>query len=132
MLRDALKTDGWNVRCVARNELGMQIAASHRPDIVVLDVSKPEYAPEAVATGLRIHYGPTLPILAMATVPRREIARRIGAYEFLQKPFELDRLLGLLERGIALTNHSEQLRVHSEEALDRLRRLRIVRPTDQF
>ena len=97
LLREALLTEGWSVRCAARDEAALHIAALRRPDVVMLDVSKPEFAPEAVAAGLRIHYGPQLPILATSTIPQPAIITRIGAFGFLQKPFEIDRLLSLLE-----------------------------------
>jgi DNA-binding response OmpR family regulator len=128
LLREALGSEGWTVRCAARGEMAMQLAALRRPDVVLLDVSKPDFAPEAVATGLRIHYGPELPILAMSTAPEPEISNRIGAYSFLQKPFEMDRLFTLLERGLHLAEHSALLRAHSDEALARLRHLRVLPP----
>ena len=62
----------------------MQLAVAVRPDVVLLDVSRPEFAPEAVAAGLRIHYGPDLPILATAGLRDRGLMRRIGAYEFVE------------------------------------------------
>lgn len=130
MLREALTSEGWLVRAAARSEMAMQLAALRRPDVVLLDVSNPAFAPDALATGLRIHYGPNLPILATATSAAPEISRRIGAYGFLEKPFEIDKLLRLLNRGISLTEHSARLRSSSIEALERLRRLRVVRPDE--
>ncbi len=130
LLREALLTDGWSVRCAARNEAALHIAALRRPDVVLLDVSKPDFAPEAVAAGLRIHYGPQLPILATSVIPQPEIITRIGAFGFLQKPFEIDRLLSLLERGLALSERASRLRAHSDAALDRIRYLRGLRPLD--
>ena len=106
--------------------MAMQLAVLRRPDVVLLDVSKPEFAPEALATGLRIHYGPNLPILATSTASQPEIVGRIGAYEFLQKPFDMDHLFTLLARGVTLSDRSARLRAHSEQARDRLRHLRLI------
>jgi two-component system, OmpR family, KDP operon response regulator KdpE len=128
VLREALSSEGWLVRTAARNEMAMQLASLRRPDVVLLDVSKPSFAPSALATGLRIHYGPGLPILATSTTPAPDVSRQIGAYGFLQKPFELDNLMRLLDRGLSLAHRSEQLRLHSDDALARLRRLRVIRP----
>lgn len=128
LFSEALSTKGWTVRCSARAETAMQMATARRPDVVLLDVSQPENAAEAVAAGLRIHYGPELPILATATVPRPGLVERIGAYGFLRKPFEIDRLLGLMERGRGLAERSEQLRIDSSAALERIRQLRSVNP----
>jgi FixJ family two-component response regulator len=41
-----------------------------------------------------------LPILAVSASPEEAIAARIGAYEFLPKPFELGDLLDAMERGV--------------------------------
>ncbi|HLY67010.1 MAG TPA: response regulator [Chloroflexota bacterium] len=125
-LRDALSTEGWTVRCSARSETAFNLSVLRRPDMVLLDVSEPVYAPEAVAAGLRIHYGPQLPILAIAARRRPDVVDRIGAYSFLRKPFELERLLRLMERGQRLSERSAELRSHSESALERMRRLRLL------
>lgn len=46
-----------------------------------------------------MHYGPSLPILATVMSPRPELVRRVGAYDFLAKPLELNNLFRLLARG---------------------------------
>lgn len=127
LLSEALSSEGWTVRASGRSESAMLLAILRRPDVVLLDVSQPEYAPEAVAAGLRIHYGPELPILATATIPQPALVKRIGAYEFLPKPFELDRLLVLLEHGQLLAERSARLRYDSDRALERMRRLRVLK-----
>lgn len=65
-----------------------------------------------------------MPILATATVPSPELVSRIGAYGFVPKPFELERLLWLMERGRHLSDKSAQLRERSELALERMRQVR--------
>jgi two-component system NtrC family response regulator len=130
LMGDVLTDEGWDVRSAARNDAGLHIASLSAPDLVLLDVSQPEYAPEAVATGLRIHFGPTLPILAMATTPQPELVRRIGAYDFLLKPFELSHLLKLMDHGNELILRSARLRSHSDQALSRIRHLRLLGPFD--
>ena len=104
---------------------------NQRPDVVLLDVSAPECTPEAMAAGLRIHYGPNLPILATAAVRTPELLRRIGAYDFVAKPLDLTHLFRLMERGQLLSERSARLRAHSESALDRMRRLLLLRPLEQ-
>lgn len=130
MLREALTSEGWLVRTAGRSELAMQLAVLRRPDVVLLDVSNPSFAPDALAAGLRIHYGPDLPILATSTSAAPEISQRIGAYGFLEKPFELDKLMRLLRRGVSLTEHSARLRERSNDALANLRKLRVIRPDE--
>jgi FixJ family two-component response regulator len=64
----------------------------------------------------------------MAREPEPEISERIGAFCFLEKPFRLQRLLHLLERGTELSQRSAALRAHSDEALGRIRYVRVVGP----
>ncbi|HLG73523.1 MAG TPA: response regulator [Chloroflexota bacterium] len=128
VLRRSLSAEGWNVLSCARNEAAVHLSLLRRPDLVLLDISEPEYAPEAVATGLRIHYGPDLPILAMAAAPQPELMRRIGACGFVPKPLNVQRLVRIMERAQDLADRSTRLRAHSEVALDQIRHLRLLRP----
>src|SRR5579872_7195995 len=81
-LKQSLATEGWQVRCAPRSSMAMQLLVLRRPDLVLLDVSPPNGAPEALAAGLHIHYG-NLPILAIGDAPNPGLTRRIGAFEFL-------------------------------------------------
>ncbi len=125
-LSDTLSDQGWLVRASARSKVAEHLELGSQPDLVLLDVSLPEYAPEAVAAGLRIHYGPRLPILALARSPQAQLVQRIGAYAFLRKPVEMNNLQRLLYRVQELTERSARLRAHSEAALEHIRRLRVV------
>jgi DNA-binding NtrC family response regulator len=127
LFSDTLSDQGWTVHASQRSELAMHLVRVRQPDLVVLDVSLPEYASEAVAAGLHIHYGPLLPILATARARPPELLRRIGAYGFLQKPLDMNKLFSLMERGAALADRSARLRAHSTSALQRIHQLRLIR-----
>jgi CheY-like chemotaxis protein len=76
-------------------------AAEQRPALVILDITLPIVNGFGVADALRERYG-TVPILAItADGGAVRKARRVGAYAFLRKPFELDDLLRMVERGLS-------------------------------
>ncbi len=127
-LADTLSDEGWLVRASARSEVAEHLGLDPKPDMVLLDVSLPEYASEAVATGLRIHYGPLLPILVLAKAPQANVVQRIDAYAVLRKPVDVANLQRLLHRVENVIERSARLRAHSEVALEHMRRLRVLRP----
>jgi len=64
-------------------------------------VTLPVLASDVVAARLR-QLGPdALPVLVITADGRAsEKARALGAYAYLQKPFDIDRLVDLVERGL--------------------------------
>ena len=72
-----------------------------RPSLVLLDLSMPVVGGEAVATALRSSYGERVPIIAMsAGADAAVIADRLGAWEFLRKPFDLAELLDMVQHAL--------------------------------
>jgi DNA-binding response OmpR family regulator len=98
----------------------MQYAREHRPWMVVLDMHLPNLQGEAVATALRIEFGQALPILAMSASNEMRAAEKLGAFCYLQKPFEVDDFVAQVRRGLDIAERVEQLRQGSTEAHERL------------
>jgi DNA-binding response OmpR family regulator len=80
----------------------LQLARERMPNLLILDISRPTATPEALAAGLRIAYGPALPILAMSTDEGSGRAAAIQAYALLKKPFDVSELLRLVRYGLTL------------------------------
>jgi two-component system response regulator MprA len=98
----ALEDEGFAVEAAADGQAALELAASRRPDLVLLDITLPRLDGYAVARALRGEHGPALPILAItADGQAPEKARRVGAYAFVRKPFELDELLAAVRAGLA-------------------------------
>jgi CheY-like chemotaxis protein len=97
----ALEDEGLTVVAAENGELAVSEATRARPSLVVLDVSLPVLASDVVAARLR-QLGPDdLPVLVITADGRAsEKARALGAYAYLQKPFDIDRLVDLVERGL--------------------------------
>lgn len=101
LARVALETQaGWEVRCTASGAEAVALAASERPDAVLLDVEMPELDGPATVAALRAEPACTgLPIVFLtAHDDPDELAglRALGVAGVLAKPFEIDALAGQL------------------------------------
>ncbi len=100
-IRLTLEDEGFDVDTAADGAQALQQARRRRPALVVLDMRLPAADGAAVAGGLRAILGKPPPILLISADDRGESkARRIGAYAFLPKPFDLDNLLSLIRHGL--------------------------------
>jgi DNA-binding response OmpR family regulator len=96
----ALEDEGYAVSTAADGEEAVEAAARQRPDLVVLDMGLPRLDGQGVATELRRLYG-EIPILLITADGRAgEKAARMGAYDYLRKPFELDELVSSIEERL--------------------------------
>ncbi len=101
-LRDVLEAEGYALTHADRGERGLELATRERFDVVLSDLKMPGM------TGLelvqRVHEArPQLPLILMTahgTAETAITATKNGAYDYLLKPFEMDELLGVLEKAI--------------------------------
>jgi|GEM_PF-712285 DNA-binding response OmpR family regulator len=91
------------------------------PAMLVLDLHLPSVSGESVGAAFRIEYGSAFPILAMSASYEHAAAERIGAFDYLQKPFDLDALVAKVRDGLGLAARSAVLRDRSLEARNRLK-----------
>ena len=98
---DEVLTDhGLLVEVAGDGREALQRAADRRPALVILDITLPIVDGYGVADALHEQYG-TIPILAITADGRApQKAHRVGAYAYLRKPFELDDLVRMVERGL--------------------------------
>ena len=109
LLRDILQDEGYHVE-LAENAAAARVARLHeRPDIVLLDI----WMPDCDGITLLKEWGSagllTMPVVMMSghgTIDTAVEATRIGAFDFLEKPIALQKLLKTV--GEAL-KHGEQL-----------------------
>ena len=101
-IQEVLLDHGLSVALAADGREALEHADSAEPQLVILDITLPIIDGPGVADGLQARYGGTVPILAITADGRAaQKARRVGAYAFLRKPFELDDLVRLVQRGLA-------------------------------
>jgi DNA-binding response OmpR family regulator len=100
-LREILEIEGWASRSGSRVDIGLKLAAIECPTIVLLDVNPPHYQAEALAMGLRIHFGPRLPIIALSGSLRPQAMPWLSSVRTLGKPVDSDLLKEQLRRAAA-------------------------------
>jgi two-component system nitrogen regulation response regulator GlnG len=84
---------------------GLEKVTSGHPDVVILDINLPDAS--GLETFQRIHQiDPRIPVIFITghgTTATAIEAMRLGAYEYLLKPLELDQLSDLVERAFEIS-----------------------------
>ncbi len=124
ILRDslevALKTSGYDVLTARTGEEGLERFQKENPDLVLLDHWLPGINGDEVLR--KIKEGDTeIPIIIMTAQGSIEMAvnlMKMGAFDFLVKPFELDQIEDLIHKGlerVRLKKEVEWLRAQYQE-----------------
>jgi two-component system KDP operon response regulator KdpE len=106
LLRLALESRGYEVRDAATGQLGLQEAAFHRPDVVLLDLGLPDMDGSEVLKRLR--EWSDVPVLVLSVRDQESVkvqAFECGADDYVTKPFStaelMARLSAIQRRAIA-------------------------------
>lgn len=113
LLRAILAPEGLEVVIAADSQLGLALADSTSPDVVILDLRLPGVVGLEVLERLRASH-PSLPVImltAFGEVQTAVQATKLGAFDYLTKPVEHEQLVFSVKR--ALETHV--LRVEIEE-----------------
>ena len=111
-LRTNLTARGYRVDSASDGEMALDLAARHRPDVVILDLGLPGIDGLDVIRGLRT-WG-TMPIIVLSAreqEPEKIAALDAGADDYVTKPFGMGELLARLraaERRAAPPSDGEQ------------------------
>ena len=124
ILRDslevALKTSGYKVMTARTGEEGLEQFKSQNPDLVLLDHWLPGINGDEVLRRIK-EEDPEIPIIIMTAQGSIEMAvnlMKMGAFDFLVKPFELDQVEDLIKKGlerVRLKKEVEWLRAQYQE-----------------
>lgn len=100
-LRDVLEGEGFRVTHCVRGDDGLQRACEPERDVVLTDLRLPGLGGLELLRQLHAAQ-PHLPVVLMTahgTVETAIEATKMGAYDYLQKPFEMVELINLLNRA---------------------------------
>jgi two-component system nitrogen regulation response regulator NtrX len=103
-LGSVVEDEGWHVTTVGDGAKGLVEVKLNPPDLVFLDIWMPGMDGITVLQRLREMIA-DLPVVIMsghATIETAVKATRLGAFEVLEKPLELDKILSLLEQAKVL------------------------------
>ncbi len=110
-LRKSLEIEGYSVRTAANGLAALQAIEEEIPDLVLLDLMLPDLSGLEVLDRLKAQF-PRLCVVMMtafADVPTAVTAMRAGAYDYITKPFNLEQLLTVLERGVDSSRNAREL-----------------------
>jgi len=100
-LRDVLVEEGFKVSLCARGDEGLRRAINDECDVVLTDLRLPGMGGLELLRQLHA-VQPLLPIVLMTahgTIETAIEATKLGAYDYLQKPFEMPELIALLGKA---------------------------------
>ncbi len=113
MLERALGQEGYEVAAAADGRSGIRLLAERPFDLVLTDLKLPDVSGIEVLAASRTAQ-PRVPVVVLTgygTVGTAVEAMKLGAYDFLEKPLEIDDLARLIERAIGERGEEAVFRV---------------------
>lgn len=94
-----LRAEGWTVEHAPDGETALELLAAHGFDVLLLDLMLPNIQGQEVCRRLRARHNgvPILMLSALDTVGDRIDGLRLGADDYLAKPFDFDELVARVE-----------------------------------
>jgi len=116
-LREALMLDGYEVFLAADGKEALEALERGEIDLIVTDLKMPRLSGEELLRKVSAQY-PTIPVIILTghgTIESAVQAMHDGAYDFLTKPVNLDRLSLLVKRALGNRELALQNRALQEE-----------------
>lgn len=111
-LREVLEDEGYRVIEAENGESALHAAIKEKPHLLLLDIRMPGMDGMEVLTKLN-KLNPALPVIiftAFGTSERPIEAMKLGAYDYIEKPFDLEELLIIIRRAIDYSGMQHELR----------------------
>ncbi len=124
LVRDILEDEGYAVATAENGEAARAALRERRPDLILLDIWMPDI--DGISLLKEWHEGDGLPcpVIIMSghgTVETAVEATRLGAYDFLEKPLSLAKLLITVERALEsdrLARENLGLKRHAQPVIE--------------
>lgn len=110
-LKQGLEEEGYEVLVANDGQLGLEMAISHKPDLILLDWMLPKLSGLKVCESFR-KINTTTPIIfltAKDTVQETIEGLKAGANDYIKKPFSFDELLERIKIHFRITNEVDVL-----------------------
>jgi len=111
LLTNILTKAGYEVVTAADGESGLELAVSTNPDLVVTDFQMPGISGLEVLTELQ-RTQPGLPVILLTAhgdVALTIKSIQLGAYDFIEKPIQMQELLDVIRNGLDVSRQSRNL-----------------------
>lgn len=120
MLNTVFSQEGNHVFCADNGQDALIIFEQERPDIVLMDIRMPTMNGLEALQRMREKWldTPIILMTAYAAVETAVEALRLGAFDYVIKPFELDELKLLINRALQLRNMKQEINILHRELSD--------------
>jgi two-component system nitrogen regulation response regulator NtrX len=122
-VRDILEDEGHTVVVAEDGIVGLEAMDAHRPDLVVLDVWLPRMGGLDVLTEMKKRRAEVeiLIVSGHGTIDMAVRSLKLGAFDFIEKPLSMDRLLTAVRNALAigeLRRENRDLKLASRSSID--------------
>ena len=128
VLETLLSDAGYKVTALSDPETALAFLEESEVDVVITDMKMPKVTGREVLERVKKQW-PTLPVLIMTAFGSIEgavEAMRVGAFNYITKPFSNDELLLSLQNAVTLSRAHRQYRLLSESLEERFGRHKII------
>ncbi len=112
LVRFILERSGYEVFDARDGQSGIEMAALHKPDLILLDIQLPVMDGYAVARNLRqnpdLADTPIVAVTSYAMPGDREKAMEAGCNGYIEKPIDPDSFVGKMEQHFAARAQREE------------------------
>ncbi len=130
-IQQALAKDGHSVSTVETGEEALAQATDEMPDLVFLDITLPGIDGIEVLRRLKSLDSSATVVMVTATDDLKTAveAMRLGAYDYVSKPFDLDRLRVIAQNALDRHELRQEVEFHRKESVKKYGFHRIVGPS---
>lgn len=120
-LAGALRDEGYRVAVAASGKEALGFLKVERPDVVILDIWMPEMDGIETLKQLKTEWSDQIVLMMSGhgTIETAVRATKLGAFDFIEKPLSLERILVLLQNATSvsdLTRENQALRKHAHKS----------------
>ncbi len=132
LLEITLESNDYKVKSASTGKEGIVMAASHPPDLILLDIGLPDLNGQEVLKKLRVWYQKSIIILSVENDENNIVnALDNGATDYLTKPFRTGELLARIRAAIKRNTHSENSAIITIDELEIDLNARVVKSSGQ-
>jgi two-component system, NtrC family, response regulator AtoC len=101
-ITELLQDEGYNILEAANGLQAIQLTNTHLPDVVLMDVKMPEMNGITTLKNLKREH-PDIPVIIFTAFGSNEKpieAMKAGAFDYMEKPFDIDELLSVIRKAL--------------------------------